>query len=189
MSGKHTKKEKSSPIIVLLLVIVLIAGIAIGFFVSNQHSSDSIDNNAQSTPDDTEQGETQVADGSQDASGQENSIVTSVQEYITISTEFGDLCYPEQWSDYLKTNQEVENDSIIVSFSAMIGETEFPMFQVTIGNSEDALVGELTDNSGTKRNVYMSVFEIEPSDMLSDEEQQRLYAMQEDLNYLIDHLA
>jgi hypothetical protein len=35
----------------------------------------------------------------------------------------------------------------------------------------------------------MSVFEIEPSDMLSDEEQQRLYAMQEDLNYLIDHLA
>ena len=63
------------------------------------------------------------------------------------------------------------------------------MFQVTIGDSEDALVGELTDSSGTKRNVYMSVVEIEPSEELSEEEQQRVYAMQEDLNYLIDHLA
>ena len=114
---------------------------------------------------------------------------TSASEYVTISTEFGNLYYPEQWSDYLETSQEWENDSLVISFSAKIREVEFPMFQVTIGNSEDALVGELTDSSGTKRNVYMYVVEIEPSEELSEEEQQRVYAMQEDLNYLIDHLA
>ena len=189
MAGKYEKRGKSSTTIVLLLAIVLIAGIAIGFFVSNQLSPNSTDHTAFSPSDDSEQGGKQVAGGTQDNSEKENVGTPSAPEYITISTDFGDLCYPEQWSDYLKTDQEVENDSLIVSFSAVINETEFPMFEVTIGSSEDAFVGELTDASGTKRSVYMSVVEIEPSDVLSEEEQQRLYAMQEDLNYLIDHLA
>ena len=58
-----------------------------------------------------------------------------------------------------------------------------------IGESEDTEVGELTDDSGAKRAVHMSVFELEEDPNLSSEEQQRVYAMQEDLNYVIDHLA
>ena len=46
----------------------------------------------------------------------------------------------------------------------------------------------MTDNGGTKRTVYMQVYELEGDSELTATEQNRLYAMQEDLNYLIDHL-
>lgn len=185
MSEKHEKQAKSLPIILLLIVVVFIVGIALGFFLSRQDFNSSTDSDLSSVQNDSSEEVDQIADSSQSDSDQENSDA----DYITISTELGDLYYPEQWADYLETSQEWEDDSLIVSFSAKIDESEFPMFQVTIGSSEDTLVGELTDDSGTKRNVYMSVEEIETSDALSEEEQQRLYAMQEDLNYVIDHLA
>lgn len=187
MPGKYEKKQKSSSFFILILVIVLIAGVVIGFLISQRNSSDSI-SSASAQSGSTEEAD-QLTDSTQSNPAPESNVVTPAPEYVTISTELGDLYYPEQWSDYLETSQEWENDSLVISFSAKIRETEFPMFQVTIGNSEDTLVGELTDSSGTKRNVYMSVVEIEPSEELSEEEQQRVYAMQEDLNYLIDHLA
>ena len=49
-------------------------------------------------------------------------------------------------------------------------------------------MGELTDDSGMKRSVYMNVPELEGLDELSEAEQHQIYAMQEDLNYVIDHL-
>ena len=62
------------------------------------------------------------------------------------------------------------------------------MFQVVVGDSDEVEVGTLTDESGTQRKVYMKVTELEEEDALTDTEQNRLYAMQEDLNYVIDHL-
>lgn len=189
MPGKYEKKQKSSSFFVLILVIVLIVGVVIGFLISQRNSSDPVSDSSASAQSGSDEEANQLTDSTQSNSIPESNVVTPAPEYVTISTELGDLYYPEQWSDYLESSQEWENDSLVISFSAKIREAEFPMFQVTIGNSEDALVGELTDSSGTKRNVYMSVVEIEPSEELSEEEQQRVYAMQEDLNYLIDHLA
>lgn len=188
MSGKYEKKQKSPSFFVLLLVIVLIAGVVIGFLISQGNSSEAVSSGASAQSGSDEEAN-QLTDSTQSNSVPASNVVTPTPEYITISTEFGDLFYPEQWSDYLETSQGWENDSLVISFSAKIRETVVPMFQVTIGNSEDAWVGELADSSGTKRNVYISVVEIEPSEELSEEEQQRVYAMQEDLNYLIDHLA
>lgn len=189
MVGKHTKKEQPSLFFVLLIIVILIAGVAIVLFISQRNPSNLVRDGSASSQDGPDEEAYQLTDSTQSSSVLGINDETSASEYVTISTEFGNLYYPEQWSDYLETSQEWENDSLVISFSAKIREVEFPMFQVTIGNSEDALVGELTDSSGTKRNVYMYVVEIEPSEELSEEEQQRVYAMQEDLNYLIDHLA
>ena len=121
---------------------------------------------------------------------QEGAVPTDPSEdSMVIETEFGDLYYPAQWSEYVVTSQEASGDSLSVEFAARIGEGEYPMFKVTIGDSEDTEVGELTDDSGTARPVHMSVYELEEAPELSEEEQQRVVAMQEDLNYVIDHLA
>lgn len=128
---------------------------------------------------------TVVSDASQEGSAQEDEQADS----LVIETEYGDLYYPEQWSEYVTTSQEMTDGSLGVVFSARIGETEYPMFKVTIGDSADAEVGTLTDDSGTARTVHMSVYELGETPDLSAEEQQRVVAMQEDLNYVIDHLA
>lgn len=128
------------------------------------------------------------SDSSGSVSLVENSDAGETINNIVINTDYGDLYYPEQWSEWLVTEQSKEDESLIVSFSALIDDVEYLMFQVTIGNSDDVEVGEITDHSGTKRTVYMQLIEIEENDELTESEQQRLYAMQEDLNYLIDNL-
>ena len=167
-----TKKKRSrlqTLLIVLLVIIVLILGVAIGYqFRSNEKSTQEEDKKNEAVEN------TDVNDGQ--------------PEDMVIHTEYGDLYYPEQWSEYLKTEQNMDSDSLQVSFLAHLGEQDFPLFQVTIGESEDTEVGELTDDSGMKRTVYMKVTELEGADGLSETEQHRLYAMQEDLNYVIDHL-
>ena len=88
----------------------------------------------------------------------------------------------------MTTEQQENGDTIVVSFVATLHNTSYRLFEVTIGGTEGAAAGELTDNGGTKRTVYMQVYELEGDSELTATEQNRLYAMQEDLNYLIDHL-
>lgn len=109
-------------------------------------------------------------------------------EESKIETAYGTLYYPKQWEEYVTTEQQENGDTIVVSFVATLHNINYRLFEVTIGGTEGAAAGELTDAKGTKRTVYMQVYELEEDPNLTDSEQNRLYAMQEDLNYLIDHL-
>lgn len=109
-------------------------------------------------------------------------------EESKIETAYGTLYYPKQWEKYVTTEQQENGDTIVVSFVATLHNTSYRLFEVTIGGTEGAVAGELTDAGGTKRTVYMQVDELEADHALTATEQNRLYAMQEDLNYLIDHL-
>lgn len=177
MAKNHSGKRNRLLIPIILLIAFLIIGALAGYFIGSKK-----------TQGDKENEPSQVGEQSISKNGDVSTEIDKEVEYMTINTDYGDLYYPEQWNDYLVTEQSWEGENLIVSFSAKINETEYPMFQVTIGDSDAAEVGELTDSSGTKRAVHMSVIEIEASDELSQIEQKRLYAMQEDLNYLIDSL-
>lgn len=107
---------------------------------------------------------------------------------IIISTQYGDLHYPDQWTEFVRTEQKNENDIVVVSFTAEINSKAYPLFDVTIGGENANSVGTLTDSAGTPRNVSINVDEIVQDPELTEGEQNRLYAMQEDLNYLIDTL-
>lgn len=109
-------------------------------------------------------------------------------EESKIETVYGTLYYPKQWEEYVTTEQQENGDTIVVSFVATLHNINYRLFEVTIGGTEGAAAGELTDAEGTKRTVYMQVYELEGDSGLTATEQNRLYAMQEDLNYLIDHL-
>ena len=107
---------------------------------------------------------------------------------IIISTQYGDLYYPDQWTEFVKTEQKSENDVVVVSFGAEINSKVYPLFEVMIGGEGANSVGTLTDSAGTSRNVSINVDEIVQDPDLTEGEQNRLYAMQEDLNYMIDNL-
>lgn len=109
-------------------------------------------------------------------------------DYIVVDTDFGTLYYPDQWTECVEVDQATSEKAIEVSFDAVINDVQYPLFRVVIGEGDGAKVGELTDDSGETHSVYMHTEEIQEDPNLTEGEQNRLYAMQEDLNYLIDHL-
>lgn len=107
---------------------------------------------------------------------------------ISITTRYGILYFPQKWEGLLKTTQVEGEDSVEVTFSAVVREIEMPLFVVTIGAENGVLVGTVKDDSKVTRNVYLTSSEIVFDDSITAEEQRSILAMQEDLNYLIDSL-
>lgn len=162
-------KKSMKCLISLILLCVLLAGCSAGETGSSgkQHEGTAAEHTAGSV---------------------ESAPTVEELEESKIETAYGTLYYPKQWEEYVTTEQQENGDTIVVSFVATLHNTSYRLFEVTIGGTEGAAAGELTDNGGTKRTVYMQVDELEGDPALTATEQNRLYAMQEDLNYLIDHL-
>ena len=97
----------------------------------------------------------------------DNGSADTIPEDVVVHTDYGDLHYPDRWQEYVTIRQE---------------------FKVLIGDDSSEVVGSLTDDTGTQRNVYLHVEELPADSGLEETEQTRFYAMQEDLNYLIDNL-
>lgn len=109
-------------------------------------------------------------------------------EGVEVSTSFGSLYYQEQWEEFMRTEQTQTDNSVAVSFQSEINGVVYDLFTVTIGEGEGAAVGVLTDGNGQTRSVYVSMEEIALSSDLTEEECNRLYAMQEEVNFVIDNL-
>lgn len=135
---------------------------------------------------------TSSASGNAAQAGTEAAQVDEVQpaaaEDMAIETKYGTLHYNDQWREYVKIDQIEEGDVVSVSFTALINEKEYPLFVVNIGGGDGSEVGKLTDAEGKERIVYIKASEIKEEEDLDANEQNRLYAMQEDINYVVDHL-
>ena len=110
------------------------------------------------------------------------------RDWEPIDTKFGRLRYPDQFFDYLETEQTETETEIKVLFRAVIGEKRIDLFEVTIGDEAEDQVGTLTGPDGVVRGVFLRFIEIEDLNGLSEGETNRVYAMQESLNYIIDNL-
>lgn len=138
------------------------------------------------TANNTTQAETESAESVQTEQAQE--VQDAAAEDMTVETKFGTLHYNDQWREYIKIDQAEEGDVVSVSFTALINKKEYPLFVVNIGGGDGSEVGKLTDGDGKERIVYINASEIKEEEDLEANEQNRLYAMQEDINYVIDHL-
>lgn len=106
-----------------------------------------------------------------------------------VATPWGSLYYRSQWDEWMVTHQEQEVNRLVVEFSAKLEETEYPLFRVTVGRGQGGShVGTLTDAEGTAREVYIRAETVPTDGTLTGEEQSRLYAMQEEINILIQNL-
>lgn len=119
----------------------------------------------------------------------DNVSANTIPEDAVVHTDYGDLHYPDRWQEYVTIRQEQNGNTIAVTFETKSGEETYELFKVLIGDDSSEVVGSLTDDTGTQRNVYLHVEELPADSGLEETEQTRFYAMQEDLNYLIDHLS
>lgn len=108
--------------------------------------------------------------------------------YAIVHTSRGDLLYQEQWMDFMRTAETAEGDGTAVRFETEVDGVTYCLFVVTIGEENGTYVGQVTDGDGVKQDVFVIVDELELGDNLTETEQHRLYAMQEDINCVIDTL-
>lgn len=118
----------------------------------------------------------------------DNVSADTIPEDIVVHTEYGDLHYPDRWQEYVTIWQEQNGSTVTVTFETKSGEESYELFRILIGGDGSDVVGSLTDSVGTQRNVYLYVDTLPEDSGLEEAEQTRFYAMQEDLNYLIEHL-
>ena len=116
-------------------------------------------------------------------------IVDGQLEYITVETRYGELRYQEQWRDLIQVDVTDQDDVTNVVFKTLLNNTVVRLFQVTIGGDEDGAIGMLTGADGVSRNVYIVPFEQMDTSGLSEDEQNRLHAMFEEINYIVENLT
>ena len=107
---------------------------------------------------------------------------------ISVETQYGLLFYPAKWNDLLVTSESVADEIDSVIFAAAVNGQEYNLFKVMICDAEGDSVGTVTDDAGQTRNVFVDVPELPDLSDLNEDEQDRLYAMQEAVNVMIENL-
>lgn len=107
---------------------------------------------------------------------------------IAVDTTYGKLYYQEQWAEFMKVEQTTEGDILLVHFYAEVNGANYPLFTLSIGGGDGDPAAVLTDADGVQRDVYVIIEEIMEQDSFSEEEQNRLYAMQEEINYVMQNI-
>ncbi len=158
-----------------LLCLTFIAGsiVMTGCAGNASNSAPAANTGAQQTAEQTQEDQTAAQEAAED---------------MVIETKYGNLHYNDQWREFVKIEQSEDGDVVSVAFTAVINDNEYPLFVVNIGGGEGSEVGKLTDADGKERIVYIKASEIKEEEALDANEQNRLYAMQEDINYVVDHL-
>lgn len=119
----------------------------------------------------------------------QNELVQSTVEQmleedgIKIKTPFVDLYYPEKWEQQIRIEQ-IEGDIHSVNFWGTVeGKSEVKLFEIAFGHVEGIFLGTLDE-----KEVYLIYSDIVFDESWNEEEQDEIFAMQEDVNYILGML-
>ena len=106
---------------------------------------------------------------------------------ILVKTSFGELRYPGVWKDRIRIERAEGQQGECVSFTAVTASGEAKLFDILFGEGDGIYIGTVEANNGTP--VYMVLYNLENAEDWSQEDQFAYYAMQEEVNYVIGHMA
>lgn len=106
---------------------------------------------------------------------------------IPVETPYGTLYYQARWEGTMLTEQTQTDDALCISFIAEMEGVQYRLFSVTIGGTE-ANAGSIADSEGTVRNVFVAMEELGDLSALTDAQRDILYAMQEEINFVINKI-
>lgn len=107
---------------------------------------------------------------------------------LTVETPVADLEYPARWAEYISA--EVDESTGAASFYANIGGHEsLFLFAVSFDAGSGAYVRDFPDKEGTERGLYLNAGTLVFDELWSEDEKMIAYAMQEDLNVLLDAIG
>lgn len=105
---------------------------------------------------------------------------------LSIETEYGVLNYPAKWKHCLSTEQINE---YMLEFRCCIPDRDPVLLFTVLLHSEDGdIISSITDENGVQTALSIWIAELELDENWTDAERDMIYAMQEDMNYLLDAL-
>ena len=111
---------------------------------------------------------------------------TQPQADILIDTPYGGLRFPEKWKDCLMTQQEEG----LLDFYAVLPEHDpVLLFTVVFETANGHASGVITAENGAQTDLAIVVHDLELPGDWTDGEIDIVYAMQEDMNYLLNMLT
>lgn len=110
----------------------------------------------------------------------------SLENYdVCIETQYCTLYFPGQWNQYLIIK---ENDDAI-GFYAEVGSVEEQyLFTISFGNMKSDFLGKILTKDEAEVDVYVDIAKIVPETSWNQDEMSIIYAMQEEINYVISNL-
>ena len=108
---------------------------------------------------------------------------------MAIDTPYGELYYPSRWKDHLSVKTQEKNGYSVSFYGEVSGHASQCLFVVHFGNDKGIEVGTVKDPSGRDVRVSVEIVPFEPDNSWADADTTLIYAMQEDMNYLLTKLG
>lgn len=109
-------------------------------------------------------------------------------EDIRIPTAYEDLYFPAKWQDVLQTSESTGQVDTVTFWMLRGNAEQILLFSLSFGDEDGMLVGTILDENGRAVPVTLTMEETPSTDGWSQEEMDQMYAMKDDVNYLISKL-
>lgn len=116
-----------------------------------------------------------------------NDVQEAVASY-EIETDYCKLYFPESWKEQIKVKYTEEAGYKAEFYGLIDGKEEKHLFDVCFNSDDGVLLGYLKDNEEII-NISIDMNELEFDDTWTQEEVDQIYAMQEDMNFLMESLS
>lgn len=107
---------------------------------------------------------------------------------IVLNTPYVDLKYPGEWSSMLRVENIVGKVHTVAFYGKVEGMDEVHLFDVIFGDVVENPIGTLMSKKNSRIIVGMNVYPISYDDSLTEEQKDKLFSMQDALNYVVDNL-
>lgn len=106
---------------------------------------------------------------------------------MEIQTPYGSLFYPAQWTDILRVIHTV-GESDTFAFFAQIEDSEVRLFDISFDGDQGGYIGMVEAENGAMIPVNLTIYTLSPATQWSADVLQTVFAMQDDVNYLIERM-
>ena len=113
---------------------------------------------------------------------------TEATEPLTIDTPYGQLLYPVSHADHLEIITE-DGEVYSLQFCCTLDGRRLPLFTLYFGGTQGSPAGTLSDAEGNETQIYLVIEDLIFGEDWSEEEKILAYAMQEDVNFLLENLS
>lgn len=175
MNNRNKKRNNLIPILSIILGILLI--VCIGLFFTKD------DDNKKKT---STQDETMVT--VEDEESKEDSGDNSLEASIEIQTDYCKLYFPESWKEQIKVKISKEAGYKVQFYGLVEGHEPQHLFDVCFNSDEGMLLGYL-ENGDEVVNLSIDLMEFEFDESWKQEEIDQIYAMQEEMNFVMNTLS
>lgn len=110
------------------------------------------------------------------------------EESFMVETPYVNLYYPKKWEKQISIKHN-DDEIYLVEFYATVGdEKEVHIFDIAFGEKEGSNLGTINVEGKDEIAVNVVSYNFEPDEKWTDEENEEIYMMLEDINYLIGKL-